>query len=167
MGEHYYFEDVWRIPMSREIAWRMVDDVANWPAWWPDYRLAEVVSTVRHGAGARWHVRVKSNLPYTLDFHFTVLQHDAPRYVKTSVEGFFVGDIDWTLEEDGPDATLMTLRERTQTTWLLINLTARLGGRRLLERNHAAAMRRGMEGMKAALARGYRPPDTDSLSQDR
>jgi hypothetical protein len=59
------------------------------------------------------------------------------------------------------------LRERTQTTWPLINLTARLGGRRLLERNHAAAMRRGEEGMKAALARGYRPPDIDSASQDR
>jgi hypothetical protein len=40
MGERYSFEDVWRIPVSREIAWRMVDDVANWPSWWPDYRLA-------------------------------------------------------------------------------------------------------------------------------
>jgi hypothetical protein len=161
MGERYFFEDVWRIPVPRDIAWRMVDDVANWPAWWPDYRLAEVVSEVRHGAGSRWHMRVKSDLPYSVDFHFTVLQHDAPRYVKTNVEGFFVGEIDWTLEEDGPDATVMTLRERTQTTWPLINLTARLGGRRLLERNHAAAMRRGEERMKAALARGYRPPDID------
>jgi hypothetical protein len=161
MGERYLFEDVWRVPAPREVAWRMVDDVAHWPAWWPDYRLAEVVSEVRHGAGARWHVRVKSDLPYTVDFHFTVLQHDAPRYVKTRVEGFFAGEIDWTLEEDGPDATVMTLRERTQTKWPLINLTARLGGRRLLERNHAAAMRRGEEGMKAALIRGYRPPDID------
>jgi uncharacterized protein YndB with AHSA1/START domain len=166
MGERYSFEDVWRIPVPREIAWRMVDDVANWPAWWPDYRLTEVISPVRHGAGARWHVRVKSDLPYTVDFHFTVLQHDPPRYVKTRVEGFFTGEIDWTLEEDGPDATRMTLRERTQTTWLLVNLTARLGGRRLLERNHAAAMRRGEEGMKAALGRGYRPPDIDSTSGD-
>jgi hypothetical protein len=48
----------------------------------------------------------------------------------------------------------MTLRERTETTWALINLTARVGGRRLLERNHAAAMRRGVAGMMAALARG-------------
>jgi ribosome-associated toxin RatA of RatAB toxin-antitoxin module len=161
MGERYSFEDVWRIPVSREIAWRMVDDVANWPSWWPDYRSAEVVSEVRHGVGARWHVRVKSNLPYTVDFHFTVLQHNPPAYVMTAVEGFFTGEIDWTLEEEDPGMTRMTLRERTETTWALINLTARLGGRRLLERNHAAAMRRGEEG---ALAGGYLPPDIDGTS---
>jgi hypothetical protein len=34
----------------------------------------------------------------------------------------------------------------------------------LLERNHAAAMRRGEVGMKAALARGYLPPDIDGTS---
>lgn len=166
MGERYSFEDVWRIPVARAIAWRMVDDVAGWPCWWPDYRLAEVVSEVGHGVGARWHVRVKSDLPYTVDFHFKVVQHDPPRYVKTSVEGFFTGDIDWTLDDDGPDATRMTLHERTETVWPLINLTARLGGRWLLERNHAAAMRRGEEGMRAALARGYLPPDIDGVSGD-
>ena len=46
----------------------------------------------------------------------------------------------------------------------LINLTARLGGRRLLEHNHRAAMRRGELGMKAALTSGYLPPDFDSVS---
>jgi ribosome-associated toxin RatA of RatAB toxin-antitoxin module len=166
MGERYSFEDVWRIPVSREVAWRMVDDVASWPSWWPDYQLAEIVSEIRHGAGARWHVRVKSDLPYTVDFHFTVLQHDPPRGVMTAVEGFFTGEIDWTLEEEGPEATRMTLRERTETNWRLINLIARLGGRRLLERNHALAMRRGEEGMKAALAGGYVPPDLDGVSSD-
>jgi uncharacterized protein YndB with AHSA1/START domain len=164
MGERYTFEDVWQMPVPRAIAWRMVDDVASWPSWWPDYRLAEVVAGARHGAGARWHVRVKSNLPYTVDFHFTVVEHDPPRRVKTRVEGFFTGEIDWTLEEEGPEATRMVLHERTETQWLLINLSARLGGRGLLERNHAAAMRRGEEGMKAALARGYLPPDIDGVS---
>jgi hypothetical protein len=119
---------------------------------------------VRHGAGARWHVRVKSDLPYTVDFHFTVVEHDPPRYVKTKVDGFFTGEIEWILEEDGPEATRMILRERTETEWLLINLTARVGGRRLLERNHAAAMRRGEEGMRAALASGYLPRDFDGGS---
>jgi hypothetical protein len=165
MGERYSFEDVWRIPVPRVIAWRMVDDVASWPSWWPDYRLAEIASAERHGTGTRWHVRVKSDLPYTVDFHFTVVQHDPPRYVKTSVEGFFTGEIEWTLEEEGPEATRMILRERTETRWPLINLTTRLGGRRLLERNHAAAMRRGEEGMRAALAGGYLPPDIDGVSE--
>ncbi|SRR6266849_211273 len=80
--------------------------------------------------------------------------------------GFFTGEIDWTLEEDGPEATRMILHERTETEWLLINLTAHLGGRWLFERNHAAAMRRGEEGMRAALARGYLPPDIDGVSRD-
>jgi hypothetical protein len=128
----------------------------------PDYRFAEVVSEIRHGPGARWHVRVKSDLPYTLDFNFTVLTHEPPRYVRTRVEGFFEGEIDWRLERLSPEATRMTLHEQTETKWALINMTARLGGRRLLVSNHSSAMRRGEIGLKAALARGYVPPDLDA-----
>lgn len=164
MGEHYDFTDVWTIPAGIDLAWRMVDDVASWPQWWPDYRLAEVVSETRHGAGSRWHVKVKSDLPYTLDFNFTVLIHEPPRYVRTRVEGFFEGEIDWRLERLSPDETRMTLHEQTETKWALINLTARLGGRRLLVSNHKSAMRRGEVGMKGALASGYIPPDLDGVS---
>jgi uncharacterized protein YndB with AHSA1/START domain len=93
MGERYEFTEVWTIPAGIELTWRMVDDVASWPMWWPDYRFAEIVSDVRHGTGTRWHVKVKSNLPYTLDFNFTVLTHERPRYVRTRAEGFFEGEI--------------------------------------------------------------------------
>jgi hypothetical protein len=163
MGEHYDFTDVWTIPAGIDFAWRMVDDVARWPSWWPDYRFAEVISDVKHGPGTRWHVRVKSDLPYTLDFNFTVLKHEPPNYVRTRVEGFFEGEIDWRLESPAAGITRMTLHEQTETKWALINLTARLGGRRLLKSNHASAMRRGEMGMKAALGRGYVPPDLDAL----
>jgi len=163
LGERYSFTDVWNIHASIDLAWRMIDDVASWPTWWPDYRFAEVVSGVKHGAGTRWHVRVRADLPYTLDFHFEVLVHKPPRYVRTHVEGFFEGEIDWRLEEVAGGATRMTLHEETETRWPLINLTARLGGRRLLERNHRVAMQRGEAGLKAALARGYVPPDLDAV----
>ena len=164
MGEHYEFIDVWTIPAGIDFAWRMIDDVANWPAWWPDYRFAETVADVKHGVDARWHVKVKSDLPYTLDFHFTVLTHEPPRYVRTRVEGFFIGEIDWRLEPLAADATRMTLHEQTETKWTLINLIAQLGGRRLLVSNHNAAMRRGELGMKASIARGYTPPDLDAAA---
>ncbi len=62
--------------------------------------------------------------------------------------------------------TRMTLHEQTETRWALINATAKLGGRRLLERNHKAAMRRGELGMEAALARGYLPPDLATAGPD-
>lgn len=163
MGERYEFSDVWIIPTGINFAWRMVDDVARWPTWWPDYRFTEPVSKVKHGPGARWHVRVKSDLPYTLDFHFVVLAHEPPSYVRTHVEGFFDGEIDWRLEQVSPGMTRMTLHEQTETKWAFINLAAKLGGRSLLVRNHNAAMRRGELGMKAALARGYVPPDLDAL----
>lgn len=164
MGEHYEFTDVWMIPVPIDFAWRMVDDVASWPQWWPDYRFAEIVSDIKHGAGVRWHVKVKSDLPYTVDFEFTVLEHDPPRYVSITTNGFFEGRVDWRLEEVSPRMTRLTLHEQTETKWALINLTARLGGRRLLEWNHAAAMRRGELGMKAAIERGFVPPDHDKVS---
>lgn len=68
------------------------------------------------------------------------------------------------LEETSPNQTRLTLREQTETKWALINLTARIGGRRLLIRNHESAMRRGEVGMKQAIARGYIPPDLDAVS---
>jgi uncharacterized protein YndB with AHSA1/START domain len=167
VGERYEFEDVWTVPAPIDVAWRMVDDVAGWPRWWPDYRATRIVSTVDHGVGARWLARVKSDLPYTLDFEFTVLEHQPPRFVRVHTEGFFEGDIEWRLEPLGPAATRLTLREDTETMWPLINLTARLGGRRLLEWNHRAAMRRGEQGFKTALAQDYSPPDLDDVSNSR
>ena len=162
MGERYDFTDVWTVPASIALAWRMVDDVAAWPKWWSDYRMAEIVSDVKHGTGTRWHVRVKSDLPYTVDFEFVVLEHQPPTYVKTRVQGFFEGEIDWRLEEIGQNETRLTLHEQTETKWPLINLTAKFGGRRLLLKNHASAMRRGEAGMKEAIERGYAPPDLDT-----
>jgi len=162
LGEKYDFVDVWTIAAPRETVWRMVDDVAAWPRWWPDYKVAELVSDVQRGAGARWHVRVKADLPYTLDFHFTVLVHEPPSYLRTHVEGFFDGEVDWALSEDGPNRTRVTLHEQTETRWASINLAAKLGLRRLMERNHTAAMRRGEEGLRAILAAGYEPPHLDT-----
>lgn len=66
-----------------------------------------------------------------------------------------------------PGRTRLTLHERTETKWPLINLTARVGGRRLLEWNHRAAMRRGEAGLNSAIARGYVPPDLDGVSKAR
>jgi carbon monoxide dehydrogenase subunit G len=158
MGERYVVEDTWTVPCELDVAWGMVEDVAAWPRWWPDYRRVERLSPGdEHGVGARWRAGVRADLPYTLDFVFTVVAREPPRYVRTRVEGFFSGDIDWRLEPDGA-GTRLTLSERTETRWPLINLVARLGGRRLLEANHRAAMRRGEEGLRAILATGYLPP---------
>ncbi len=165
MGQRYRFTDIWRIAHPIGVVWRMVDDVSAWRDWWPDYRYAHRVSSdVAHGVGARWRVKVKADLPYTVDFTFTVLEHDPPRYVRIHVEGFFEGEVDWRLEPEGPGATRMELHEETETKWPLINLVGRLGGRRWLEANHAAAMRRGEQGLRAALERGYQPPDLDRSS---
>jgi hypothetical protein len=167
MGEHYEFVDVWTVPVDIDLAWRMVDDVSGWPRWWPNYRLTELASAIPHGVGSRWHARVKADLPYTLDFHFTVIIHKPPTYVRTRVEGFFEGEIGWGLEQDSPGLTRLTLHEQTETKWALINLAARLGARRLLEANHRSAMRTGEDGMKAALATGYVPPDLDNGQHTR
>ena len=161
MGVPYSFEDVWTVPSPIEVAWRMVDDVPGWPRWWPDYRRVERISEVSHGVGVRWRAWVRADLPYTLDFTFAVLEHDPPRYVRTEVEGFFTGVVDWRLEPDG-SSTRLVLHEETETRWALINLVARLGGKRFLEANHRAAMRRGEKGMRAALAAGYLPPEHDA-----
>ena len=56
MGERYEFTDVWVIPAGIDYTWRMVDDVASWPRWWLDYPFCAIVSDIKHGVGAKWHV---------------------------------------------------------------------------------------------------------------
>ena len=86
--------------------------------------------------------------------------------MRTRVEGLFEGEIDWRLEEESRDITRMTLHEQTETTWPLINLTARLGAAGdSSSRITKLAMKRGEIGMKDAIARGYLPPVLDATEQ--
>lgn len=90
-------------------------------------------------------------------YRFTEIVSDV-RQVKMK------SDLSYTLDFNFTVLTRMTLHEQTETRWALINLTAKLGGRRLLEHNHKAAMRWGELGMRSALARGYVPPNLDATA---
>ncbi len=156
MGARFRFTDVWTVPASVERSWAALSH-PDWPSWWPDYRRIELVREGNpDGTGWVGRARVRSNLPYTLDLTLEIVEVDAPRYVRTRVDGFFRGDVSWTLEPwtdgAGTPGTRLTLHEDVETTWPLINLLTRLGARRLFEANHRAAMRRGEAGFRRLVA---------------
>ena len=144
----FAFTDVWTVPVPVERAWAALSE-PDWPSWWPDYRRIELV---RVGAddGVGWVGRawVRSSLPYTLVFTVEIVEVSPPRYVRSRVDGFFRGEVSWTLDAADGGATRLTLRQDVETRWWWINLAARLGARRLFEANHRAAMRRGESGFR-------------------
>ena len=155
MGARFSFEDVWTVPVPVEEAWAALSEPA-WPSWWPDYRRLELVREGRpDGVGWIGRAWVRSNLPYTLVFTIEIVEVDAPRFVRTRVDGFFRGEVSWTLEPGtdgaGSPGTRLVLREDVETTWPLINVLTRVGLRRVFEANHRAAMRRGEAGLRRLL----------------
>lgn len=157
MGARFSFTDVWSVPVAVDVAWDALRQ-PDWPSWWPDYRRLELVREGRRdGVGWIGRAWVRSDLPYTLVFTIEILEVDPPRFVRTRVDGFFRGEVSWTLESGtdgaGMPVTRLTLREDVETTWPLINLLSRLGARRLFEANHRAAMRRGEAGFRRLLSR--------------
>ena len=159
MGVRFRFTDVWTVDAPMDVAWAALSH-PDWPSWWPDYRSVDLVREGRpDGVGWIGRARVRSNLPYTLEFTVEITEVDPPRFVRSRVDGFFRGEVSWTLEPGlgtdggGSVGTRLTLREDVETRGRLINLLARLGARRLFEANHRAAMRRGERGFRR-LARG-------------
>ncbi|MFN2483489.1 MAG: SRPBCC family protein [Candidatus Limnocylindria bacterium] len=152
MGARYSFSDVWTVDAPIDVVWTALN-AHDWTTWWPDYRRIELVR-IGGDDGVGWigRVWVRSNLPYTLVFTIEIVEVDPPRFVRTRVEGFFSGEVSWTLETDTGGGARLTLREEVETTWPLINVLTRLGFRGLFEANHARAMRRGERGLRRLLA---------------
>jgi hypothetical protein len=144
---HYNFRTMWLAHAPRADVFAVLEDVAQYPAWWPEVRRAAKLER------DTFELTCRSLLPYDLVFHSTQERRDP---VAGVLQARLTGDLDgfsrWTVTSDGPLATAVFDEEVVATKSLLRRLAP--VARPAFRVNHSLMMRHGQAGLRVYLA-GY------------
>jgi len=124
--------------------WWTLRDAERWPEWWRGVERVTVLEPDEH-----YRIAWRSRVPYELEFDFTVLDLDEPRFMSGEASGALAGDGHWRLfEQDGVTAVTYEWNVQTTKTWM--NLLAPVA-RPVFAYNHDVVMRWGGEGLARRL----------------
>lgn len=144
----YTFITSWlfRAPIERVFA--ELEDVEQWPSWWPGVLAVEVLTPGARGKlGMRTCNTWKSVLPYKLTFEAELVRYEPPHLMEVAARGELVGRGRWELTTER-DRTRAVYHWQVATTRAWMNLLAPIA-RPLFKWNHDLVMAAG----GAALAR--------------
>jgi uncharacterized protein YndB with AHSA1/START domain len=148
----YQFIDRWYVPAPIGDVYDVIGDQLGYTAWWEKVFLAVTGDGGPPRPGRRASIVSKGFLPYKLRWDAEVVEADPPRGFRFRMEGDFMGDGDWTLEEaDGGTRATLDFRPAVEKPFVK-QLTPIL--RPLFQANHRWAMRRGQEGIVEHMRRG-------------
>jgi Polyketide cyclase / dehydrase and lipid transport len=157
----YHFMTRWHVPGTCERVADLLENVADWPRWWPAVYLD--VTILRpggpHGIGEEVALFTKGWLPYTLRWQFTVTEERYPNGFSIEARGDFVGRGVWTLEQDGEYVYVTYDWNIKAEKPLLRALTPVF--RPIFSANHRWAMRMGERSLILELARLAATSDTE------
>lgn len=143
----YRFRSVWRVPAPREAVYRVLEELAEYPRWWPEIRRSERVDD------QTYELTCRSLLPYDLTFTTTQQRTDPDRgLLEASMAGDLEGFSRWTMREDLNGTRLMFTEVVIANKALLRRLA--FVARPAFTANHALMMRHGQQGLRTYLA-GY------------
>jgi hypothetical protein len=145
---HYRFENVWQLKYPPEDVYRVLEDIGEYPRWWPEVRQVVRIDdrTVR--------ILVRSFLPYDLSFLAVESRKDPNAGIlETAMSGDLDGFSRWIIEPDGK-GTRATFQEEVIARKPLLRRLA-LVARPFFRFNHALMMRNGRKGLSVYLA-GFR-----------
>ncbi len=153
----YHFVTRWTVPGTAQEVSDILGDAPGLARWWPsvylDVRVVEPGDA--RGVGRRVALWTKGWLPYTLRWHFRVVDVRTPHGFTIAAEGDFVGRGEWTFTQRGDDVDIVyDWRIRAEKP-LLRALTPFL--RPLFAFNHRWAMARGLDSLRLELARRAAP----------
>lgn len=136
----YVFAADWTVPADAGRLYDVLEDVAGYPAWWPQVRavarLDEDVALVA----------CRSLLPYTLHLELRPRVQDREAGVlEAELDGDLVGRCRWALTQRGRGTRMQFDQEVTTPSPLLRRMTR--VARPLLEANHAWMMRGALRGL--------------------
>ncbi|GAA0697197.1 SRPBCC family protein [Kitasatospora atroaurantiaca] len=150
----YHLTSTWQLPAGPERVYRVLQDVAGYPAWWPQIR------SVRRIDDRTGELRVRSFLPYELLFTVHEQRQDAgARLLQAELRGDLQGWSRWQVSAAGP-GSVVVFEEEVRPGKPLMRRLAPLA-RPLFLANHAVMMRSGERGLRALLSA---PPATSSAS---
>ncbi|HEU0316923.1 MAG TPA: SRPBCC family protein [Solirubrobacteraceae bacterium] len=145
----YQFLTTWLIDAPVDRVWEILNDSAEYPAWWKGVRSVEILAPGDEaGVGQVSRFSWRSVLPYTLSFDMRVTRVVAPRLIEGEATGELEGRGVWRLYEGAGTAVVYDWRVRTTQAWM-----NRLGplARPAFEWNHDLVMRQGGFGLATRL----------------
>lgn len=156
MPAAYSFASRWRLPVPAERVWDELErqlHPGQVSTWWPG--LTVPMAPRRLEAGERLVLAVRSPLGYVLHMRLELTDVVPGRTLAATSDGDLRGSGRMTVNPAGDEASVgFQWDVETRRAWM--NATAWLL-RPAFERAHAHVMRRGEEGLRAALAGGSEP----------
>lgn len=142
---HYVFRSIWHVGARRTDVMSVLDDLASYPAWWPEIR------EVRPLGPKRFEVVARSFLPYELRFVSAADALDmAAGIIDARLSGDMEGTVRWTVTEE-PDGCRLVYDQEVTTHKRLLDVLAPVA-RPGFKANHAVMMRHGEAGLRTFLA---------------
>ncbi|MDT0308811.1 SRPBCC family protein [Streptomyces sp. DSM 44917] len=140
----FRFRSDWRIPAPAAAVFAVLENVEDYPAWWPQVR-----EVIRDGPDSG-RCRFRSFLPFELRVTATAARRDpAAGLLEVVLAGDLDGRVRWLLRPR-PGGTAVRYEQDTALRKPGLRRLAR-PARPLLIANHALMMRAGRRGLRARL----------------
>jgi hypothetical protein len=147
----YHFVTNWEFKSPIEDVFKLIENGADLPKWWPDVYLAAKAEKQGRDdrVGDKIHFHTKGWLPYTLKWTAEVISFRPPTHMEIKATGDFVGKGLWSLSQEG-DIT------KVQFDWHILAEKPLLRyfsfiAKPIFSWNHHWAMAKGFESMKKEL----------------
>jgi hypothetical protein len=154
MKDHFILTSQWQLACCAERAYQLLDNVDEWPQWWPEVlRASTLCEGQADGSGKIVELVWRTPLLYRLNLQITRSRALPP----LELEGVASGDLDgcglWLLEPQDDDSVIITYRwdVRLSRPWMR-RFAALL--RPVFAWNHFQVMRSGARGMARQLGCG-------------
>ena len=149
----YHFISQWRVAATCEEVDHIIGDAEGLRGWWPSVYLDTKVTATgdANSIGKQVELYTKGWLPYTLRWHFVVVENRKPNGFTIVAQGDFVGKGIWSFEQDGTDCRVIFDWSLDAEKPILKHLSFIL--RPIFSFNHRWAMARGEESLKLELLR--------------
>jgi uncharacterized membrane protein YgcG len=144
---HYRFHALWALPVPPAVVYRVLEQVEEYPRWWPQVR------EVRRMSGTAGVMRIRSVLPYDLTFTATELRRDPEAGIlEIAVSGDIEGVVRWEVTAHGAGCRARFQQECDLVQPGLRRLSVLC--RPFFRANHTLMMRAGRRGLSGRLGRG-------------
>lgn len=141
---HYRFVTVWELDAPPGAVYRLLEQVDQYPRWWPQVREAGPAG------GTSGTTRIRSLLPYDLVITVRERRRDPHAGVlEVAITGDLEGWARWTVAPHGAGSRA-TYEQEVQVRKRLLRVLA-VPGRPAFRANHALMMRAGRRGLAARL----------------
>ncbi len=134
----FHFETTWWIPAEEERVWEVLSDISSWSDWWPGMSQS-------HRVGEQASLVVRSPLGYSLRFTLDLVEADAPRSARFTVDGDLRGVGSFTGAREGGET-------RVQIMWCVVTRRRLVSFLRPVARwAHAVVMNAGQRGLRRVI----------------